>query len=865
MADPMRDSGLDLIREYIPDSPVYTPEDEPSQYNIPYVPASPVYPTPAYNPPTPEYIPSLITEVPELNLSNQKKEDPPASPLPSSTQCISPAADTMQPDSSGPPQGMPIPVHISRGIPPEMQSDTDLGEELQHPDSTKEERECTDQEMPPLENASTEENETVTFPPDPWNDSAFTLQDKLNQLRWESLETEPNSELYGYASHDEERKDMFIEMGRMHRCIDQIKRTLQSISESQDNLTDFMIQKATIKLQVNQISRDVQGIIQSIDSVGGSQYSIKKILQDLYDIINEMNNPNRDDPMDYELMQKINDISNRMTQVNLDQETVKEVMTELKSTLERKTENNKRGYYQTIDCDQPHYEERIKYPRLSSDLNFAYFDRQYGQILEAPRNREVRRGLKEKFLELHEVAQKWEILNYHLKVISTDNKEHIFPPVLETDAYLLREEAYLTISIIHKLFKHFGFITKQSPDYNSFQGFISTTFRGLVERKITPAMIYHWLTHQMFWSLCEYDSNKEMDVLTDVLLMYRECSPDAKPPYEEDTMLYHHMPEMYHRDTSYLNQLEMRCSDIMTRYCFCLYHADYPMKFGESHKYMSFRKYKVMQEENVPVDEDVTQAKLHEGFINSTIMRILHEVHGLVTPYSPETILEEERRAQVYADFSSQEYECLRDALGLITVNKHLNLDKAMKMLQWFKQSTCPCTQHVISRGGNQWQLRPITTVPPEVVLKLPTVSNSIILKKRAARKTVTDQASLEDEANSIQSNDTSFEAEAASSDTTVTVFNQKMFQNPILQNEQTLNELCSKILKEAKQANPLKWLIHVNSASNEVDELLYWKEQMKQNIDSMLTHIQTKLYTGLDGLYGEIYNLFIEEDEETA
>ena len=30
MADPMRDSGLDLIREYIPDSPVYTPEDEPS-------------------------------------------------------------------------------------------------------------------------------------------------------------------------------------------------------------------------------------------------------------------------------------------------------------------------------------------------------------------------------------------------------------------------------------------------------------------------------------------------------------------------------------------------------------------------------------------------------------------------------------------------------------------------------------------------------------------------------------------------------------------------------------------------------------------------------------------------------------------
>ena len=82
-------------------------------------------------------------------------------------------------------------------------------------------------------------------------------------------------------------------MGRMHRCIDQMKRTLQSINESQENLTDFMIQRSTIKLQVNQISRDVQGIMKSIDSVGDSQYSIKKILQDLYDIINEMNNPNR--------------------------------------------------------------------------------------------------------------------------------------------------------------------------------------------------------------------------------------------------------------------------------------------------------------------------------------------------------------------------------------------------------------------------------------------------------------------------------------------------------------------------------------------------------------------------------------------
>ena len=479
LADSLRASGLDLIREYIPDSPVYNPEDEPCQYNIPYVPPSPVYPTPVYNPPSPEYTPSAITTVPELDLIDMEKEqnvhikflDPPTSPSPSSmpsessqlqnvhikfldppasppssdvpsgssdlqttlVQYTSPAADNLHTESSGPPQGMPIPVHISNGIPPQLKSDTDMDEGLQQSDQpievdTKEEGECTDQDdqvMPPLIDESTGEAQNKNFPPDPWNDSAFTLQERLDQVRWKSLEPEPNFELYGYNRGDDQRQEILLEMGRIHRCVDQIKKMLQSIGESQENLKDFMIQKATVKLQVNQISRDVEKITQTIDTVSESQDSMKNILKDLYDIINEMNNPSKGDSSDFELMHKINDISNRMTQVNLGQESVKEVMTELKSTLERKPDNNKRGYYQTINCDTPHYKDKVKQPRLSSDLNFAYFDIQYGQILEVPKNREVRRGLKEKFLELHEAAQKWEILNYHLKVICTDNQEHI--------------------------------------------------------------------------------------------------------------------------------------------------------------------------------------------------------------------------------------------------------------------------------------------------------------------------------------------------------------------------------------------------------------------------------------------------------
>ena len=314
------------------------------------------------------------------------------------------------------------------------------------------------------------------------------------------MEPEPNYELYGVNRGEEQRQEIHFEVGRMHRCMDQMKKMLQSISESQDNLKDSMNQRAEVMLKVNQISRSVKDITHSVNDVSESQDSIKNILKDLYDIINDINRHDRSDPWDFEPLQKISDISNRMTQVNLGQESVKEVMTELKSILERKPRNNKRGYYQITDCATPHYEEMIKHPRLSNELNFAYFDRQYGEILEVSKNREVRRGLKERFLELHETAQKWEILNYHLNLICTDNQELNSLPVLEIDAYLMREEAYLTISIVSKLFNYMGFVSKQNPDYNSFQEFIATMFQGLVERKISPAMVYHWLTHQVYWS-----------------------------------------------------------------------------------------------------------------------------------------------------------------------------------------------------------------------------------------------------------------------------------------------------------------------------------------------------------------------------
>ena len=230
----LRASGLDLIREYIPDSPEYHPEDETDQYNIPYVPP--------YVPEVPDYQPSAIINVPELEEEevHVKLADPPASPPPTGDvlmettpvtpslpgqlhASVHPTSDAniiLHSENSGPPKGKPLQV-ISKGIPPEEKSDTDLDEELQHPkhpiaSQDKEEGEWTDEDdVPPLIDISDEESKRKELPSDPWNDTAFDSQEKLK--RWDLIEPEPDYEEYGLTRDDLQRHNLQHQIQRMHR------------------------------------------------------------------------------------------------------------------------------------------------------------------------------------------------------------------------------------------------------------------------------------------------------------------------------------------------------------------------------------------------------------------------------------------------------------------------------------------------------------------------------------------------------------------------------------------------------------------------------------------------------------------------
>ena len=90
--------------------------------------------------------------------------------------------------------------------------------------------------------------------------------------------------------------------------------------------------------------------------------------------------------------------------------------------------------------------------------------------------------------------------------------------------------------------------------------------------------------------------------------------------------------------------------------------------------------------------------------------------------------------ARLYPGFSPKEYELLQRSLEQLGSSKPKDMERAMKTLLWFKESTCPCNYHVVKRG-KQWQLRPTTTVPSDLIQQLPTVSHPKILLRRKLAK----------------------------------------------------------------------------------------------------------------------------------
>ena len=205
-------------------------------------------------------------------------------------------------ENSGPPKGRPLQT-ISEGIPPEEMSDTDLDEELQHPkypiaSQDKEEGESTDEEkIPLLIDGSDGESKERELPPDPWNDTAFDLQEKLRG--WDLIEPEPDYEEYGLTRDDLQRHNLQQQVERMHRCVDEMKIKLKTISTSVEDMKKLMTQKDELLLTITQTKRMVKDVSQSIETVSESQDSIKNIMKDLYDIIKSMNKYDKSDSQDF--------------------------------------------------------------------------------------------------------------------------------------------------------------------------------------------------------------------------------------------------------------------------------------------------------------------------------------------------------------------------------------------------------------------------------------------------------------------------------------------------------------------------------------------------------------------------------------
>ena len=95
---------------------------------------------------------------------------------------------------------------------------------------------------------SDEESKGRELPPDPWNDTAFDLQEKLK--RWDLIEPEPDYEEYGLTSNDLQRHNLQHQVERMHRSVDEMKIKLKTISTSQKDMKKLMTQRDEMLLKI---------------------------------------------------------------------------------------------------------------------------------------------------------------------------------------------------------------------------------------------------------------------------------------------------------------------------------------------------------------------------------------------------------------------------------------------------------------------------------------------------------------------------------------------------------------------------------------------------------------------------------------
>ena len=73
----------------------------------------------------------------------------------------------------------------------------------------------------------------------------------------------------------------------------------------------------------------------------------------------------------------------------------------------------------------------------------------------------------------------------------------------------------------------------------------------------------------------------------------------------------------------------------------------------------------------------------------------------------------------------------------------------------------------------------------------------------------------------------------------------------------------ATRSLQRPRKLIPFKWVNFIQSERKEFDEIKFWKEKIKEDIDTMLSELQKQLYTGLNILFEEMENVFREEKED--
>ena len=304
----------------------------------------------------------------------------------------------------------------------------------------------------------------------------------------------------------------------------------------------------------------------------------------------------------------------------------------------------------------------------------------------------------------------WTCMRLMLNLVAEDNITDLFPndwqPVSPQSTTQQKHFQVLT-EVMTEIFLHCGLVNDEWViEVTNYQDFLKVLLHHLVMGNISTTQVTQFTILMVYMSICRLkhysDAMEERHAMmlkssiwmTLVIMAFRTTFTMMGGTKTINTY-YRNIPAKVRR------HLHVAVIRYMEQDCMCPNHVQcdiVPFSLTSEVILPSYQHY--LEREHHLKGAKVNESEALNQFGKTILMLILARVNGYYSPYTAQTIKEEEDRCFFGSVFTHSEKEFFKHRLqNKFPKINNKSLDTALKFLEKQKLANCPCQVHTASRG----------------------------------------------------------------------------------------------------------------------------------------------------------------------